>query len=165
MLKYVCTISIDRRVTNYRSQEAPLLHSPRAIAFHNADTVALAYPPPDYDVFTLKTLAATEVVTPPPKNAAAASTSMAGMGAFTGLTGYMTLGLGAKPKSDVVAIGGDEILIVKDSKSLILASGFDVDQRRRGCLDWGGRQIVKNRYCRLASSTRGHRYFKLRSQK
>ncbi|KII89843.1 hypothetical protein PLICRDRAFT_108036 [Plicaturopsis crispa FD-325 SS-3] len=115
-------------------KEAPLLHSPRAIAFHNADTVALAYPPPDYDVFSIRSLTATEVVSPPPKNAAVASTSMAGMGAFTGLTGYMTLGLGAKPKSDVVAIGGDEILIVKDNEGVVI--GVDGKSSRTDTVVW-----------------------------
>ena len=36
------------------------------------------------------------------------------MNAFTGLTGYMTLGLGAKAKPGVVQVGNSEFLISKD---------------------------------------------------
>jgi len=36
------------------------------------------------------------------------------MNALTGLTGYMTLGLGAKAKPAVVKVGSSEVLIAKD---------------------------------------------------
>lgn len=37
------------------------------------------------------------------------------MGAFSGLTGYMTLGLGAKAKPGLVRLNDTEALVVKDS--------------------------------------------------
>lgn len=37
------------------------------------------------------------------------------MGAFSGLTGYMSLGLGAKAKPTMAPVGEDEVLVVKDS--------------------------------------------------
>lgn len=53
---------------------------------------------------------ATEITTPlPVVGSATAMTS-----AFTGLTGYMTLGLGAKAKPNVVQVSQSEILIGKD---------------------------------------------------
>lgn len=92
-------------------QEAPLPHSPRAIAFLSHDTVCFAYSPTDYVMFSLESLTVTDITTPLP-----ISSSVAGMGAFTGLTGYMTLGLGAKPKPGVIRISETEILITKDSE-------------------------------------------------
>lgn len=38
-----------------------------------------------------------------------------GMGAFSGLTGYMSLGLGAKAKPTIAPVGNGEVLIGKDS--------------------------------------------------
>lgn len=38
------------------------------------------------------------------------------MGAFTGISGYMSLGLGAKAKPCAVTINENETLIVKDSE-------------------------------------------------
>lgn len=49
-----------------------------------------------------------DVITPIP-----ATTSM---GAFSGLTGYMTLGLGFKAKPGLVRVSDTEVLIVKDSE-------------------------------------------------
>ena len=39
-----------------------------------------------------------------------------GMGALSGLGGYMTLGLGAKAKPNVVNVNDNEALVAKDSK-------------------------------------------------
>ena len=39
-----------------------------------------------------------------------------GMGALSGLGGYMTLGLGAKAKPNVANVNDNEALIAKDSK-------------------------------------------------
>lgn len=54
----------------------------------------------------------------------AASTSTAsigsmGMSAFTGLGGYMTLGLGAKAKPNVLRVAETEFLVAKDRKSIL----------------------------------------------
>lgn len=87
-------------------------HSPRSISFLDPDTVCFAYPPADYTIFSLATLTTTEVSTPLP-----ATSSVTG--AFGGLTGYMTLGLGAKPKPAVVSLSGPEALIVKDSRLIL----------------------------------------------
>jgi len=48
-----------------------------------------------------------------PASTIAASTTM---GALTGLSGYMTLGLGSKPKPAACQINDTESLVVKDSK-------------------------------------------------
>jgi hypothetical protein len=95
-------------------QEAPLPHSPRAISFFNRDLVCFGYTPTEYAIFSLQSLSATEISTP----ALAASTA-AGIGALTGLTGYMTLGLGTKVKPCLVQIDSGT-LITKESKSTII---------------------------------------------
>lgn len=61
-------------------------------------------------------MTATDVSIPVP--AVTASTSA--MGALTGLTGYMKLGLGAKVKPGVVKITDSEVLVTKDSASALL---------------------------------------------
>jgi hypothetical protein len=95
------------------TQEAAIPHSPRAMAFFDHHTICLAYSPTEYAVFSVENLTASDVNT-----SVQATTSMPGMGAFTGLTGYMTLGLGAKPKSVVLRLSESEALIVKDGESL-----------------------------------------------
>ena len=98
----------------YYLQEAPLAHSPRAMAFFDHDIICLGYSPTEYAVFTLEKLTATEIVTP-----AQATTALTGMGAFSGLSGYMTLGLGTKPKPGILRLGETEVVIVKDSKDTV----------------------------------------------
>ena len=77
----------------------------------NPETLCFAYSPSEFAVFSIPTLSASEVSIPLPITA-----STVGMGAFTGLTGYMSLGLGAKAKPAVVQINDSDTLIVKDSK-------------------------------------------------
>lgn len=98
----------DIRVTT--SQEAPIPHSPRAIAFLDADTVGFAYAP-DYAIFSIPTMSVVDVTLPLPT---ATSTGM-GMGALSGLTGYMSLGLGAKAKPTIAPVSDGEVMIGKDS--------------------------------------------------
>lgn len=81
------------------------------MAFFDHHTISLAYSPTEYAVFSVDKLTTTEVTTP-----IQATTSVTGMGAFTGLTGYMTLGLGAKAKSIVLRLSESEVLIPKDSR-------------------------------------------------
>lgn len=94
-------------------QECALPHSARAISFLNEDKVCFAYSPTDYAIFSVSTMTAAEISTPLP-----ITTSATAMGALTGLTGYMTLGLGAKAKPAVVRISESEVLIAKDSEFL-----------------------------------------------
>ena len=98
----------------YYLQEASLAHSPRAMAFFDHDIICLGYSPTEYAVFALEKLTVTEIVTP-----AQATTALTGMGAFSGLSGYMTLGLGAKPKPGILRLSETEVVIVKDSKDTI----------------------------------------------
>jgi len=56
-------------------------------------------------------MTAVDIVTPLPTTA-----SVGAMGALSGLTGYMTLGLMAKPKPIAVTTKDSEVLITKDSK-------------------------------------------------
>lgn len=101
-------------------KEAPLPHSARSMSFFDNDTVCFAYSPTEYAVFSIPTLSATDISTPLPT-----TTTNTAMGAFSGFTGYMTLGLGAKPKPGVVQINETEVLILKD-RELIFKDVLDI---------------------------------------
>ena len=96
-------------------QEALLPHSARVIVFLNKNTACFAYSPTEYAIFSIPTMSAMEIVTPLPVTGSGTA-----MNALTGLTGYMTLGLGAKAKPTVVQVGDSEILVGKDSKYAFL---------------------------------------------
>lgn len=59
------------------------------------------------------------------------SASGSAMNAFSGLSGYMTLGLGAKAKPALVQVSESEVLLAKDGKqNLVFAFGF-ISQLKR----------------------------------
>ncbi|KAJ7880982.1 hypothetical protein B0H14DRAFT_3763074 [Mycena olivaceomarginata] len=100
------------------SREAPLPHSPRIISFLDKDTGPQTF-------LSQFPVAATGVA------------GMAGMGsAFTGLGlgGYMTLGLGAKPKSGAIQISDTETLILKDNEGIFI--GPDATPSRPASIEW-----------------------------
>ncbi|KAG9225012.1 hypothetical protein CCMSSC00406_0001837 [Pleurotus cornucopiae] len=116
-------------------KEAPLPHSPRVIAFLNSETLSFAYSPTEHAIFSIPTLTATDIThVPNPTAGAVVAATGLGMSALTGLTGYMTLGLGAKPKPLTVALGNDEALIVKDNEGIIV--GADSKPSRPSSLLW-----------------------------
>ena len=78
------------------------------------DKLCFAYQP-DYALFDMNTMTATELVMPAPS-----ATAASGLSAFSGLSGYMTLGLGAKARPVVIQINDEETLVVKDSKAVRL---------------------------------------------
>jgi hypothetical protein len=82
--------------------------------FLDSDNVCFAYSSTEYALFSISKLTTLDVTTPIP-----ASISM---GAFSGLSGYMTLGLGAKAKPGLVRLSDTEALIVKDSMLQVLYS-------------------------------------------
>jgi hypothetical protein len=84
------------------------------VVFLDSDNVCFAYSPTEYALFSISKLTTLEVTTPIPSNTS--------MGAFSGLTGYMTLGLGAKAKPGLVRLSDTEALIVKDSMLHVLYS-------------------------------------------
>ncbi|KAF9026027.1 hypothetical protein BDZ89DRAFT_1135054 [Hymenopellis radicata] len=106
-------------------KEAPLAHSPRAMTFMTPDRICFAYAP-DFAIFDLNTMTATEVTLPLPTSTTAS--------AFTGLTGYMTLGLGAKAKPSVVQINDQETLIVKDNEGYMI--GPNGNESRPASVEW-----------------------------
>jgi tetratricopeptide (TPR) repeat protein len=109
-------------------QEAVLPHSPRVVVFLDSDNVCFAYSPTEYALFSISKLTTLEVTTPIPSNTS--------MGAFSGLTGYMTLGLGAKAKPGLVRLSDTEALIVKDNQGFII--GTDGKQTKPVTIDWPG---------------------------
>lgn len=96
-------------------QEAPLPHSARVIVFLNKDTACFAYSPTEYAIFSIPTMSAVEIVTPLPLTGPGTA-----MNALSGLTGYMTLGRGAKAKPTVIQVADSEVLLGKDSEHVFL---------------------------------------------
>ena len=80
------------------------------MSFMNDDTIAFAYSLTEHAIFSLKTMVPVDITLP-------TATTTTGMGAFSGLTVYMTLGLGAKAKPSLLTTKESEVLIAKDSKS------------------------------------------------
>ncbi|KAH7884496.1 hypothetical protein F5I97DRAFT_2037539 [Phlebopus sp. FC_14] len=109
-------------------KETILPHSPRAMVFLDDDNVCFAYSPTDYAVFSISKSTTVDVMTPIP-----AATSM---GTFSGLTGYMTLGLGAKAKPGLVRMSDTEVLVVKDNQGFVI--GQDGRQSKPGTITWPG---------------------------
>ncbi|KAH7913588.1 hypothetical protein BJ138DRAFT_1177962 [Hygrophoropsis aurantiaca] len=107
-------------------KESVLPHSPRAMVFLDYDNVCFAYSPTEYAVFSISKLTTLDISTPMPVSAS--------MGTFSGLTGYMTLGLGAKAKPGLVRISDTEALIVKDNQGFII--GAEARQTRTNTIDW-----------------------------
>ena len=68
----------------------------------------MAYPS-SHVMFFLDTMTSSEISLPIP------SSTSAGVGALSGLGGYMTLGLGTKAKPLMTELGSEEVLIPKDS--------------------------------------------------
>ncbi|KDR78810.1 hypothetical protein GALMADRAFT_244386 [Galerina marginata CBS 339.88] len=110
-------------------REAPLPHSARTIVFLDQDTACFAYSPTEYAIFSIPTMTAVDIVTPLPT-----TSSGTAMNALTGLTGYMTLGLGAKAKPGVVNVGQSEWLIAKDGQGFFI--GRDGKTSRPSTIEW-----------------------------
>lgn len=83
------------------------------MTFLNNDTICFAYSLTEHALFSISTLVATDLVFP-----ASTTVTATAMGAFTGLTGYMSLGLGAKSKPCVVTLNDSEALVAKDSERI-----------------------------------------------
>ncbi|KAG5653638.1 hypothetical protein H0H81_011740 [Sphagnurus paluster] len=112
-------------------KEAPLPHSARIISFLDHDTACFAYSPTEYAIFTISTMTAVDISTPLPVTS---STGATAMGALTGLTGYMTLGLGTKPKPACIGISDKEALVAKDCEGLMI--GPDAKMSRPSPIEW-----------------------------
>ncbi|KAG2145393.1 uncharacterized protein EDB93DRAFT_1288619 [Suillus bovinus] len=107
-------------------RETVLPHSPRVAVFLDSDNVCFAYSPTEYALFSISKLTTLDIITPIPANVS--------MGAFSGLTGYMTLGLGARAKPGLVRLSDTEALIVKDDQGFII--GTDGRQTKPTTIDW-----------------------------
>ncbi|KAH7873389.1 uncharacterized protein C8R40DRAFT_1161652 [Lentinula edodes] len=110
-------------------KEHPLPHSPRIISFMNDDLACFAYSATEYAVFSLSKKTVIEVTMPLPLSAPSST-----MGALTGFSGYMTLGLGAKSKPGIVKLNEAESLIIKDNEGIII--GKDAKPSRSETIGW-----------------------------
>ena len=88
------------------------------MTFLNNNLICLGYSPTDYVLYSLKSGTISEVLTP--VQAATSSTSLGGMGmgALSGLGGY--IGLGAKAKPSALSISDKECFIARESGCVIL---------------------------------------------
>ncbi|KAG7089926.1 hypothetical protein E1B28_011558 [Marasmius oreades] len=110
-------------------KEYALPHSPRVISFIDDDHACFAYPANEYAIFSLDKLTATEVTMPLP-----AAGGPSTIGTLSGLTGYMTLGLGAKAKPGVVRLNDDDTLILRDNEGIVI--GKDAKPTGRNAAVW-----------------------------
>lgn len=103
------------------SQESPLPHSARTITFLNSEVVCLAYEA-DYVLFSLDSMSMIEIYSAPTTTKSGTGIGNVGISAFTGLGGYMTLGLGSKLRPCLTNVGDENVLIVKDSTCAALSN-------------------------------------------
>ncbi|KAI0635691.1 hypothetical protein C8Q77DRAFT_1277165 [Trametes polyzona] len=115
-------------------QEITLAHSPRAMVFVSSEVLCWGHTPTDYSLTSLRTSTTVDVTTPIPTASSSGSIGTMGMGALSGLGGYMTLGLGAKAKPCVVGLNDDEALIAKDNNGFVV--GGDGKPTRSENIDW-----------------------------
>lgn len=99
-----------------RIQEFTLAHSPRAMNFMNNEVLCWGHTPTDYALTSLTTSVTVDASTPIPTTSSSGSIGNMGIGALSGLGGYMTLGLVAKAKPNVIGLNESEALIAKDSE-------------------------------------------------
>ncbi|KAF8634148.1 hypothetical protein AX15_001050 [Amanita polypyramis BW_CC] len=112
------------------AKEVSLPHSPRVVAFLDHDTACFAYTATDYALFQLSTMTASDIVFAP----TTISASSTARGALTGLSGYMSLGFGAKAKPCVIAVDELEALVVKDNQGTFV--GKDGKPSRSVHVEW-----------------------------
>ncbi|KAI0267682.1 hypothetical protein BC834DRAFT_923439 [Gloeopeniophorella convolvens] len=111
-------------------KEAQLPHSARTITFVTSDVVCLAYEA-DHILFSLDSMSTIDIASAPTTGKSGAGM---GMGALTGLGGYMTLGLGTKLKPCVTNVGDSEVLMAKDNVGLFV--GVDGKPSRKTHITW-----------------------------
>ncbi|KDQ57202.1 hypothetical protein JAAARDRAFT_58670 [Jaapia argillacea MUCL 33604] len=111
------------------AKEVVLPHSPRFMAFYGDKAICLAYSPTEYALYSMENSSLTEITTPLSGVAA-----VTGASAFSGLSSYMTLGLGSKAKPCVAKISDEEVLIAKDNSGFFIA--FDGKLARNSTVDW-----------------------------
>ncbi|KAH9481762.1 Vacuolar morphogenesis protein 6 [Psilocybe cubensis] len=110
-------------------KEAPLPHSARTIIFLDKDTACFAYSPTEFAMFSIPNMTAVDITTPLP-----IASSGTAMNALTGLTGYMTLGLGAKAKPALASTRPSEVVIAKDGQGIFI--GTDAKSCRNTTIEW-----------------------------
>ncbi|KAI0768086.1 hypothetical protein BD413DRAFT_605556 [Trametes elegans] len=115
-------------------QEYTLAHSPRAMTFLDGESICWGHTPTDYAVTSLKTSSTADITTPILTATSSGSIGNMGMGALSGLGGYMTLGLGAKARPCVAGLNDTEALIAKDNNGFIV--GSDGKPTRTESIDW-----------------------------
>ncbi|PCH42287.1 rab guanyl-nucleotide exchange factor [Wolfiporia cocos MD-104 SS10] len=96
--------------------------------------ICFGYSVSDYALFSLETSRMAEITPPVTSAASSSGISNMSMGAFSGLGGYMTLGLGAKAKPSVVSIRDGEAFAAKENTGLFLGSDGKLTRETR--VDW-----------------------------
>ncbi|KAG9004579.1 Vacuolar morphogenesis protein 6 [Tulasnella sp. JGI-2019a] len=117
-------------------RELPLPHSPRSIVFATPAVLVLSYTAADHVLLKLPMMSVTELALPAPPPLGTAGLSAMSKGALSGLSGYMTLGLGAKAKPAVFRVSDDgEFAVRKDNMTTFFAPDGQIS--RTGA-EWPG---------------------------
>ncbi|EIN04044.1 hypothetical protein PUNSTDRAFT_93504 [Punctularia strigosozonata HHB-11173 SS5] len=119
-------------------KETVLDHSARTMTFVNDETICLGYPHPDFAMFNVTTMTVVDFTFPPTASTSVPGISNVsvgkgiGMGAISGLGGY--IGLGAKVKPQVVRINDNEVLVGRDNAGIFF--GLDGKPSRPSNVEW-----------------------------
>ncbi|OJT15140.1 Vam6/Vps39-like protein [Trametes pubescens] len=104
------------------------------MSFMNNEVLCWGHTPTDYALTSLTTSVTVDASTPIPTTSSSGSIGNMGIGALSGLGGYMTLGLVAKAKPNVIGLNESEALIAKDNNGYII--GSDGKPCRSENIDW-----------------------------
>lgn len=80
--------------------------------------LCMAYSTTEHVLFSLETMSASELTLPSASASAASAIGNMGMGALTGLGGYMSLAMGAKVKPVLLKMEDGVVLVPRDSQYL-----------------------------------------------
>ncbi|KAG8887443.1 Vacuolar morphogenesis protein 6 [Tulasnella sp. 332] len=117
-------------------KELALPHSPRSIVFATPNVLVLSYTAADHVVLKLPVMSVTELAMPVPPPAGSAGLGAMSKGALSGLSGYMTLGLGAKAKPAVFRVSDDgEFAVRKDDTTAFFSPSGQIS---RSGAEWPG---------------------------
>ncbi|KAH0832903.1 hypothetical protein J3R83DRAFT_11855 [Lanmaoa asiatica] len=114
-------------------KETPLPHSPRAVAFLDPSHICFAYSPTEYAIFSLENSTVVDITIPAPVPTAPSSSGL-GMGTFSGLSSYMSLGLSGKTaKPGLARVGEGEVVVVRENQGFVI----DVDAKTKtNSINW-----------------------------
>lgn len=99
-------------------QELNLPHSPRGLAFCNAQMLVMGYTPTDHAITYLNTMSVAELSLPSsvaiPSSTSAGGMGKVGINALTGLGGYVVSLASKTQKPSIIRLAEGEVLVTKE---------------------------------------------------